>query len=259
MSYYLAVRRGDTQLYSILAKTTAIVPGSTIHAALTYYSTEEAKTSFIDNIKDNLTAVLLGIAVIVLLILFLLLRSIQAERKAIEEERMITDLNRQVFVDALTHVRNKGGYDNYIRTLQARLDQGEALEVAIGVFDCDNLKQINDQYGHDKGNLYLKAACSLICRTFQHSPVFRMGGDEFVVILLNQDYQNRQELASQFERAQKELDSSATVLWEQVHVAMGITEYDPVIDDTIADTVRRADKIMYENKRNRKKARKNAI
>ena len=252
MEYYLAVRRGDTALYSILAKTTAIVPDSTIHAALTYYSTEDAKTSFLDNLRDHLAAVLLGVVVVMLLILFLLLRSIHAERKAREEERMIKDLNKQVFVDALTRVRNKGGYDSYIAQLQARLDAEELTEAAIGVFDCDNLKTINDQYGHDKGNLYLKTACSLVCKTFQHSPVFRIGGDEFTAILLGEDYQNREELARQFEEAQKELDATAPHEWEQAHIAMGIAAYDPETDGSISDTVRRADKIMYENKRVRK-------
>jgi ABC-type amino acid transport substrate-binding protein len=68
LNYYFAVRRGNTQLYSIMTKATAIVPNSVIHAALTYYSTEDAKTGFIDIVRKNLVTVILGILVIVLLI-----------------------------------------------------------------------------------------------------------------------------------------------------------------------------------------------
>ncbi|MBR2275689.1 MAG: transporter substrate-binding domain-containing protein [Lachnospiraceae bacterium] len=252
LEYYFAVRRGDTQLYSILTKTTDIIPDSTIHATLTYYSTEDAKTSFIDHVRENLVAILIGIIVIVLLILVLLIRSIRAERKAIEEERLIHALNKQVFEDALTHVRNKGGFDNYIAKLQEQLEQGKLTEIAFGMFDCDNLKQINDEYGHDKGNIYLQTACRLICNIFVHSPVFRIGGDEFIMILMGEDYQNREELIRRFEEAQKEICSSTKNRWEQVHVALGIAEYDPETDRSLNDTVRRSDQLMYENKRNRK-------
>ena len=258
MEYYFAVRRGDPQLYSILARTTALIPDSMIHAALTYYSTEDAKTSFLDNIRENLVAVLLGILVVVLVILFLLLRSIRAERKAVVEERMISDLNKQVFVDALTHVRNKGGFDNYMEQLQVRLDQGEALDIAIGVFDCDNLKEINDQHGHNKGNVYLLASSHMICRIFQHSPVFRIGGDEFVVVLLGEDFEKREELLREFEQEQAAVSASAQNQWEKVSIASGIAVYDPETDHSIKNLFGRADQLMYENKRARKELRKSS-
>ena len=159
-------------------------------------------------------------------------------------------------MDALTHVRNKGGYDDYINQLQSRLDKGEPLEMAIGVFDCDNLKTNNDQYGHDKGNIYLTNACHLICKTFQHSPVFRIGGDEFTVILENDDLKNREELVKAFEQKREEACASAQNRWEEVHIALGIAVYDPEIDQSVNDTVRRADKMMYENKRKAKSGRR---
>ncbi|MBR5109720.1 MAG: transporter substrate-binding domain-containing protein [Clostridia bacterium] len=256
MDYYFAVRRGDTELYSILSKTTSIVPDSIVHTALTFYSTEDAKTSFVDVIKDNLTIVMSVIAGTLFVILVLLLFSIRTQKKAIQEHHLVEDLNKQVFVDALTHVRNKGGYDDYIRQLQLRLDKGEPLEMAIGVFDCDNLKAINDQHGHDKGNIYLTTACRLICKTFQHSPVFRMGGDEFTVILQNGDLKNREELVKAFEEKREEICASAENKWEEIHIALGIAVYDPEIDQSVNDTARRADKMMYENKRKAKNGRR---
>ena len=252
MDYYFAVNKGDTELYSILSKITGVVPDAIVHTALTYYSTEDVKTSFADLIKDNLFIVMTVIAVILVLILFLLLRSIRAERMAIEEERQIRLLNKKVFVDALTSVRNKGAYEEYIQELQNKVDQNEDLAFAIGVFDCDDLKSVNDRYGHDKGDLYLKSASALICKVFQHSPVFRIGGDEFSVVLMNEDFDNREKLVKQFEEAENEISSSANNRWEQVHIALGIAVYDPESDRSVNDTARRADKIMYENKRTSK-------
>ena len=249
MEYYIAVRKGDTELYSILAKTTAIVPDSVIHAALTYYSTEDVKTGFWDLIKDNIVAILLGIIAVVLVIIVLFLRSIRAEKKAIKEEQMIKDLNKQVYVDALTRVRNRGGFDNYMQTLQERIDNGEISQIALGMFDCNGLKMINDKYGHDKGNIYLKSSCRLICKVFQHSPVFRIGGDEFAAILMGEDYLVRDELEKRMYAAEEELKKSASDPWEIVSIASGITVYDASLDKSIRDTLKRADQLMYENKR----------
>lgn len=162
----------------------------------------------------------------------------------------ISDLNRQVFIDALTSVKNKGAFTSALDTLQTQIDiDPTRVAYAIGVFDCDNLKQINDQYGNEKGDLYLKTACRLICRVFAHSPVFRIGGDEFAVILQHSDYDNREALVKQFEKEKDEICASTDVEWEHVHLTMGITEYDPNQDAYAIDTVRRADALMYTNKR----------
>ena len=248
MDYNFAVRKGDTALYAILAKVNNAVPNAAIHTALTYYSTEDVKTTFGDIIRDNLFIVLAAITGIMLIILILLLRNIQSERKILEEERLVNSLNKQVYVDALTSVRNKGAFSDYIETLQKRIDQNEQFDFAIGVFDCNNLKQINDHFGHDKGDAYLKAASRLICRVFQHSPVFRIGGDEFAVVLENEDFQNRDELVKLFEEKQKETCSSAESAWDEVRVAYGIAVYDPEHDRSVNETARRADKLMYTNK-----------
>lgn len=249
MDYSFAVRRGDTELYSILSRVINAVPRATVHKALTYYSTEDVKITFVDLFKDNLILVLTVIALILLVILLLLWRSIRAEKKIVEEEHLVHDLNRKVFVDALTSVRNKGAFDKYIQELQERLEQGEQGNFAIGVFDCDNLKMVNDRNGHDKGDIYIQTASRLICQVFQHSPVFRIGGDEFAVVLQNEDYRNREELVSRFEKEKKERCAAAANSWEEPHVAIGIAVYDPALDGAATDTMHRADKIMYENKR----------
>ncbi len=252
MDYCFAVPEGETELYSILARTTAVVPDATIHTALTYYSTEDVKVSFGEFIKDNLLIILAAISVILLIILILLLRNIRAERKLVKEEQLLKNLNRKVFVDSLTSVRNKGAYTEYIRKLQERIDGGEQFDLAIGIFDCNNLKTVNDECGHDKGDIYLKNSCMLICKVFDHSPVFRIGGDEFAVFLMNDDFKNREMLEKIFEDKRIAICRDAKNNWEEVHIAYGFAEFDPKQDPTVSDAARRADKIMYENKRKMK-------
>ncbi|SHK50851.1 diguanylate cyclase (GGDEF) domain-containing protein [Selenomonas ruminantium] len=165
----------------------------------------------------------------------------------------ISKLNRQVYIDAMTSVHNKASYEAYIQKLQEQIeDPAKKLEFAVGVFDCDNLKHINDVYGHDKGDVYIKTASQLICHTFKHSPVFRIGGDEFAVIIRNEDFQNRDELFRLFRQKREELCAAATSAWEQAHVTMGLAVYDAQIDAHVIDVARRADQCMYENKRLRK-------
>ena len=165
----------------------------------------------------------------------------------------ITTLNRRAYIDALTSVRNKWAYASFIDDLQTCLDADDGnMQFAVGVFDCDDLKLVNDKYGHDKGDIYLKKASHLMCHVFQHSPVFRIGGDEFSVILQNDSFRDRDELIREFKKAMAETNAAAGNPWEQVNVSFGIAEYDSEQDGAVIDVVRRADKNMYENKRNRK-------
>ncbi len=165
----------------------------------------------------------------------------------------ITTLNRRAYIDALTSVRNKWAYASFIDDLQTCLDADDGqMQFAVGVFDCDDLKLVNDKYGHDKGDIYLKKASHLMCHVFQHSPVFRIGGDEFSVIMQNDAFRDREDLIREFHKAMAETNAAAENPWEQVRVSFGIAEYDPEQDGAVIDVVRRADKNMYENKRIRK-------
>ena len=150
--------------------------------------------------------------------------------------------------DALTGVKNKHSFDEYKEQLQDKIEGENRPEIAVGVFDCNNLKKINDEHGHDKGNIYLITSCRLICSIFRHSPVFRIGGDEFAVVLQGQDYRNRDALLRRFEEKQSEISSSAAHPWETVSVAFGVAVYDPQTDYSVTDLIRRADQLMYENK-----------
>ena len=166
----------------------------------------------------------------------------------------ISDLNGLAYSDALTSVRNKGAFDIYLKRLQDKMDKKDGLtEFAIAILDCDNLKGMNDNHGHEKGDIYLKNAANLICRVFQSSPVFRIGGDEFAIVLQNDDYRNREELKCRFEEESAEICTYSENPWDKVSVAIGIAEYDPKNDVKIESIIKRADRLMYGDKYLRKK------
>ena len=164
----------------------------------------------------------------------------------------ISDLNAQVYVDSLTHVKNKGAFTVAVDELQKEIDSASNPEFAIGAFDCDNLKSINDRFGHDKGDIYLKTASRAISDIFKHSPVFRFGGDEFFVILQNEDYQNLNELKEQFDKAADMINKNAINPWDKVFISKGFASYNHVQDKNVDEVIQRADKFMYDNKRERK-------
>ena len=97
--------------------------------------------------------------------------------------------------------------------------------------------------GHEAGDIYLKSACKLICEIYKHSPVYRIGGDEFVVILKGSDFANRVDLQMQFDNQINENMSNGDVI-----VSSGMAVFDPEIDESYTEVFIRADKKMYERK-----------
>ena len=166
----------------------------------------------------------------------------------------ISRLNNLAYADALTSLRNRGAFDIMVREMQTQIDRPEgSLAFAVCMFDCNNLKQINDEYGHDKGDIYLKETARIICDVFEHSPVFRIGGDEFIAILQNRDYENREALLRLFDEKCSEKRETETDPWKKVNISRGLADYEPQEDKLIDDVVRHADRAMYENKRSMKR------
>ncbi len=168
----------------------------------------------------------------------------------------INALNEQAFIDPLTHVRNKGAFLLAIEELQEQINNGSVdPDFALGEFDCDGLKRINDEYGHDKGDIYLKKACRTISDVFKRSPVYRVGGDEFFIILRNEDFQNLDFLLKRLDVVIENINATSDEPWEQVSVSKGFAIYNPAEDNIVQKIMQRADMLMYENKRERKMCR----
>ena len=151
---------------------------------------------------------------------------------------------KMAYRDPLTGVRNANAYKEVKFSLEERIRDKILSELGVIVFDLNNLKYVNDNYGHEMGDKYIQRSCKLICTTFKHSPVFRIGGDEFVTLLEGDDYENRDALFAQFNSIIEEnLRKGGPV------VAGGMSVYHSGIDDSYDTVFKQADAKMYARKK----------
>lgn len=179
----------------------------------------------------------------------------------------LTEINKELFesqnqtrkmtvlarTDGLTGVQNKTAYLAEIEKIDGQIKAKKMMPFAIAMIDLNYLKSTNDEFGHDAGDEALIKLSSIICEIFKHSPVYRIGGDEFVVILRKGDFDAKDELIQMFndevERCVNELTNEA------ISAAIGYAVYEPENDTCADDVFKRADKAMYERKRRMKEAK----
>lgn len=144
-------------------------------------------------------------------------------------------------IDALTGIKNKNAYKEREELMNRRIMEGRQPEFAIIVLDVNDLKKINDTLGHEAGDKCICDACEVICRTFKRSPVFRVGGDEFVVISQDEDYERTDELVDVIAKHNESAIANGGIV-----IACGMSRFDA--DEDVISVFNRADKVMYENK-----------
>ena len=181
------------------------------------------------------------------------LNDIDAQVRQEEEYgRLLEQAQTQVNIDALTGVKNKHAYLEMEAHMDRLIARHRPPPFAVVMFDVNDLKRVNDTNGHQFGDQYLKGACRIICDIFKHSPVFRVGGDEFTVISQGSDYEHMEELLAKL-RGHNE----AALLNGGIVIACGMAKFE---DDTcVAAVFGRADHNMYENKNSLKRRREAAI
>ena len=173
-----------------------------------------------------------------------------------ETEEKASNLQALSEKDALTGIRNKRAYDCEVQKLEKDLADG-FNEFGLAMIDLNFLKRTNDTYGHEKGNISIRRLCMLVCEIFEHSPVFRIGGDEFIVVLKNRDYRNVDNLIEDFNKHLEGLAEDDTLQpWEQISAAIGYSKFNKTVDKTVEDVFKKADKAMYDRKVSMKAERK---
>ncbi len=148
------------------------------------------------------------------------------------------------YTDPLTGIKNKRAFMEDQLDIEEGLASGRLAEFGIVVFDLNGLKVVNDTKGHDAGDTYIKNSCKLICETFKHSPVYRIGGDEFVAFLEGDDFQNRETIITAFDNLMVE-----NLTKNDVVISCGYDTYKIGVNDTFTKVFERADSKMYERKR----------
>lgn len=158
------------------------------------------------------------------------------------QQKDLQSAKRQAKLDDLTGIRNKNAYIEYASSIDEKLKKKITTEpFAIVMCDVNDLKLMNDTRGHSFGDEAIQRASRMVCGVFEHSPVFRVGGDEFVAVLKGRDYEEREILIGKLKEeslANKRSRSGPVV-------ACGIAEYDPEKDKKVDDVYERADEQMY--------------
>lgn len=173
------------------------------------------------------------------------LENIEEEFREKEEQRKnLQSAELLARRDEMTGVKNSNAFMEFSDSINKKIISGPD-EIHFGVVMCDinDLKLINDTRGHNYGNEAIQAASRQICKIYHHSPVFRVGGDEFVVVLQGNDYEQRDRLLYKF---REETEANRKSRSGPV-VASGMALYEKG-DKEFTDVLGRADRLMYENK-----------
>jgi diguanylate cyclase (GGDEF)-like protein len=153
--------------------------------------------------------------------------------------------------DSLTGLRNTTSYKSWVVEFDKEI-KNKTAKFGVVVFDLNQLKETNDTYGHDVGDKLIIIAAKAISDIFKRSPVFRIGGDEFVAILKETDLKNCEALLAGLDAV---CENAIVEGNDKIHIsiARGFAKFDPDKDLSFNDVFKRADNAMYENKRKNKK------
>ena len=168
---------------------------------------------------------------------------------AANTKEKITKARKMATIDPMTGINNKLAYAQWEEETNSRIREGNQEPFAVVVCDINDLKVVNDTYGHKEGDACIMNACKKITRVFSHSPVFRVGGDEFIVILTNEDYIQRNKLLERINA----LPRNHTKPKAGESVSAGMAEYDKNRHHSLASIAEEADKAMYKRKQYLKK------
>ncbi len=162
-------------------------------------------------------------------------------RQEEEYAKALANARSRANIDALTGVRNKYAYLDEEEKLDRQIKERAVTEFAIVILDLNDLKKINDTEGHKAGDEFIRGACKLICDIFKRSPVFRVGGDEFAVIVRGEDFDCLDELIGRIAEHNAQAVKTGGIV-----IACGSALHER--DEAVARVFERADQRMYENK-----------
>ena len=149
--------------------------------------------------------------------------------------------------DELTGLKNKRNYAQVEMIINKDIEEETNEQFAIVVCDINGLKIINDTKGHSAGDEYIKEAAEMLRTLYKNSDIFRVGGDEFAIILTGEDFEDRNVILGRFDHLNSDYHKE-----NKVTLSVGMSDFNPAIDNIVQDVFERADAAMYDNKRRMK-------
>ncbi|MCI7107286.1 MAG: diguanylate cyclase [Lachnospiraceae bacterium] len=173
----------------------------------------------------------------------------QMARKLKEQLVYIRNL---AYFDSLTGVKNKTAYEEMVGNLEDHMKAKDAM-FAVVVMDINNLKHMNDTYGHELGDRLISDSVSIMKKIFPQDRLYRIGGDEFVALLSAAEIPSCRDRLIEFQKEIARFNTTRRAYKEELHVAAGASIYDEERDKTYTSVFRRADSRMYKDKIGQKK------
>lgn len=176
--------------------------------------------------------------------------SLRKSRRLMREARESAIYRKMAYTDGLTGLFNRAAFN---RDIISRVI-GDSKEGDVGVlpttlfmFDLNDLKKCNDNYGHEYGDRYITTVSKGLKKIFEAcGNCYRIGGDEFCALISDTSQKGIDEKKAELERFLKEENGKEFVV--PVSVAVGYAIYEPEVDKSLDDTMKRADEMMYQNK-----------
>lgn len=152
-------------------------------------------------------------------------------------------IKEEASIDPLTKVMNRAAFEHDI--MEGDFSQWE--QKSIVMLDLNNLKYFNDVHGHEKGDNYIVTSSQIIKDAYEKwGTTYRIGGDEFCVIATNFTLMDFKKVRTSVEKHMAEIrDSNFDIHME---ISAGYASFEPTLDNTLKDTMRRADAFMYKRK-----------
>ena len=193
--------------------------------------------------RENERTLMIVAAIFAISLVILLTNYSYMSKRALESERELGHVRTAANTDPLTGVKSKRAFTEYETALDESIHNSVSGPFAVVVCDVNGLKYVNDTFGHKAGDDYIRSASMTICELFMHSPVFRIGGDEFVVVLRERDYDDRASLMQRMrETSESRIGTNGAI------IAAGLAEFDEHNDTSMHQVFERADALMYQDK-----------
>jgi len=177
-----------------------------------------------------------------------LLQEIYDRLRSVREElrEYIEKAHIMAYTDILTGMGNRNAYFEVKEKLNKKISKGN-VTFAVAIFDINGLKNANDDYGHETGDLMIVSVAEILKQFFKKGTLFRIGGDEFVAIVENT---SNEQMSIILDKISAEIDSKIIVK-NELHIPLAISKgfsvYTPE-DKEVKIVVQRADAQMYQDK-----------
>lgn len=170
----------------------------------------------------------------------------RAAQVAVKHSLLDRELRQLAITDDLTGLYNRRGF-LASATHQLKVAQRNGQNLLLFCCDVDNLKTINDSYGHQEGDLALIHTADVLETTFRDSDILaRFGGDEFVVLASEASKQDQETILSRLEQNLKAANAEESKF--RLSLSIGVARSDPKFPSTLGDLMMCADRAMYEHK-----------